>query len=369
LREIGIEELLVRDPVQLDTPEARDLLRGRIVLVTGAAGSIGSELSRQISRFEPGRLILLDINESGLHDLQQQLGGSTELSLVDIRDRQHLRYVFDRSRPDVVFHAAAYKHVPILERAPLAALATNVGGTANVLACCMATDVRAFVFISTDKAVEPTNVLGYTKRFGEILTISASREFNRNYTVVRFGNVLASSGSAVPTFAQQIDSGGPVTVTHPEATRYFMTIPEAAGLVIEAGAIAEPGDLLVLEMGPPVSILELVRRMIRLRGLRTPTDLEIEFTGLRPGEKLHERLFFTNEKALATRHPQVRRVVASGATPTLSQAQAAAREIEECVAAHDPDRGLFVTRRFIGDPDALQTPDQLPSRIVEFPRA
>src|SRR5439155_10969106 len=165
------------DPVQLDTPEARDFLRGRVVLVTGAAGSIGSELSRQISRFEPGRLILLDINESGLHDLQQQLGGSTELSLADIRDRQHLRFVFDRSHPDVVFHAAAYKHVPILERAPLAALATNVAGTANVLACCIATDVRGFVFISTDKAVEPTNVLGYTKRFGEILTIAASREF------------------------------------------------------------------------------------------------------------------------------------------------------------------------------------------------
>jgi FlaA1/EpsC-like NDP-sugar epimerase len=180
---------------------------------------------------------------------------------------------------------------------------------------------------------------------------------------------LASSGSAVPTFAQQIDSGGPVTVTHPDATRYFMTIPEAAGLVIEAGAIAEPGDLLVLEMGPPVSILELVRRMIRLRGLRTPTDIQIEFTGLRPGEKLHERLFFANETALTTRHPQVRRIVASEAMPSLSQAQAAAREIEECVTAHDPDRGLFVTRRFIGDPDALQTPDQRPSRVVEFPRA
>jgi FlaA1/EpsC-like NDP-sugar epimerase len=368
LREIGIEELLVRDPVQLDTPEARDFLRGRTVLVTGAAGSIGGELSRQISRFEPGRLILLDTSESGLHDLQQQVGVSAELALVDVRDRQHLRFVFERARPEVVFHAAAYKHVPILERAPLAALATNVVGTANVLACCVATDVRGFVFVSTDKAVEPTNVLGYTKRFGEVLTIAASREFNRSYAVVRFGNVLASSGSAVPTFAQQIDRGGPVTVTHPEATRYFMTIPEAAGLVIEAGAIAEPGDLLVLEMGPPVIILELVRRMIRLRGLRTPADVQIEFTGLRPGEKMHERLFFVNEVAGPTQHPHVRRVLTSGALPSLSQLQAAARQIEECVSAHDPERGLAIARRLIGDP-GVQTSDELPNRVVDFPRA
>jgi FlaA1/EpsC-like NDP-sugar epimerase len=368
LREIGIDELLVRDPVQLDTPEARDFLRGRIVLVTGAAGSIGSELSRQISRFEPGRLILLDTSESGLHDLQQQLGGSTEIALVDIRDRQHLRFVFERSHPDVVFHAAAYKHVPILERAPLAALATNVVGTANVLACCIAAEVRGFVFVSTDKAVEPTNVLGYTKRFGEILTIAASREFGRNYAVVRFGNVLASSGSAVPTFAQQIDNGGPVTVTHPEATRYFMTIPEAAGLVIEAGAIAEPGDLLVLEMGAPVPILDLVRRMITLRGLRTPADIPIEFTGLRPGEKMHESLFFPNERALATRHSHVRRVAATGTMPSLAEVQAAARRIEECVSSQDADGGLAVARQLIGDPDAVKTPDRETTRVVDFRR-
>jgi len=236
-----------------------------------------------------------------------------------------------------------------------------------VLACCLATDVRGFVFVSTDKAVEPTNVLGYTKRFGEVLTIAASREFNRNYAVVRFGNVLASSGSAVPTFAQQIDNGGPVTVTDPEATRYFMTIPEAAGLVIEAGAIAEPGDLLVLDMGAPVSILDLVRRMIRLRGLRTPADIAIQFTALRPGEKLHEQLFFPDEEPLATRHPKVKRVVAAN-VPSLSLAHSAAREIEQCVAGQDADGGLAVVRRLIGDPGIQQGLLPASTKVIDFPR-
>lgn len=368
LREIGVDELLARDPVQLDTPEARDYLRGRVVLVTGAAGSIGSELCRQIARFEPARLILLDSNESGLHELHGELEGITQIALADIRDRRHLRHIFDRSRPEIVFHAAAYKHVPILEREPLAALATNVIGAANVLESCAATDVRRFVFISTDKAVEPTNVLGYTKRFGELLSITASRELSREYAVVRFGNVLGSSGSAVPTFARQIDNGGPVTVTHPEATRYFMTISEAAGLVIEAGAIALPGDLLVLDMGEPVPILELVRRMIALRGLRTPSDIEIRLTGLRPGEKLHERLFFPHEAPLPTRHPRVSRVQRAVGTHTLLQLQAAVREIEHCVAEQDADAGLAVVRRLIGDPDALLVEDPVERNATKFIR-
>jgi FlaA1/EpsC-like NDP-sugar epimerase len=368
LREIGVDELLARDPVRLDTPEARDYLRGRVVLVTGAAGSIGSELCRQIARFEPARLILLDSNESGLHELHTQLGGASQIALADIRDRNHLRYVFDRSRPEIVFHAAAYKHVPILEREPLAALATNVVGAANVLECCAAADVRRFVFISTDKAVEPTNVLGYTKRFGELLSLTASRELSREYAVVRFGNVLGSSGSAVPTFARQIDKGGPVTVTHPEATRYFMTISEAAGLLIEAGAIALPGDLLVLDMGAPVLILELVRRMVALRGLRTPTDIEIQLTGLRPGEKLHERLFFEHEAPLRTRHPRVNRVQRADGVHTLAEFEAAVREIEHHVAAQDADRGLAVVRRVIGDPDALLVGDALDRKATNFVR-
>jgi FlaA1/EpsC-like NDP-sugar epimerase len=367
LREIGIDELLVRDPVKLDTPEARDYLRGRVVLITGAAGSIGSELARQIARFEPARLILLDINESGLHDVHRGLEGAAEIALADIRDRHHLRYIFERSKPEIVFHAAAYKHVPILEREPLAALATNIGGTFNVLASCASADVRCFVFISTDKAVEPTNVLGYTKRFGELLTIATSRELSRDYAVVRFGNVLGSSGSAVPTFAQQIDAGGPVTVTDSHATRYFMTIAEAAGLVIEAGAIAQPGDLLVLDMGSPVLILELVRRMIRLRGLRTPGDIEIRLTGLRPGEKLHEQLFFRNEAPVGTRHPRVHRVQTSVGLPRLGSLSTAAREIQRLVIAQDAVGGLALARQLIGDPDAGEL-GQDESKVVDFPR-
>jgi len=312
LRPLRIEELLGRDAVNLDTSEAREFLRGRRVLITGAAGSIGSELARQVSAFEPAALLLLDTSESGLHDVRESLGrGRERIVLGDVRDESRMLRLFESERPEVVFHAAAYKHVPILEQEPAQAIMTNVLGTASVLAAALGSGVEHFVFISTDKAVAPTSVLGLTKRFGELLTLAHAGSFGRRYCVVRFGNVLGSVGSVVPIFERQIDAGGPVTVTHPKATRYFMTIAEAVGLVIEAGAIARVGDLLVLDMGAPVSIDELARKMIRLRGLRTPQDIAIEHIGLRPGEKLHEDLFFPSEARVGSEHPRVHRAEGS----------------------------------------------------------
>jgi FlaA1/EpsC-like NDP-sugar epimerase len=346
LREIAIEELLARDPVHLDTPEARDYLRGRTVLVTGAAGSIGSELSIQLARFGPARLVLLDTNESGLHAITSRVQ-SAELLLADIRDRPTLRYHFESVRPHIVFHAAAYKHVPILERAPLAGIVTNVLGTANVIECSASVDAERLVFISSDKAVEPTSVLGYTKRFGELLTLSAARSLERSYVAVRFGNVLGSSGSVVPIFTRQIDNGGPVTVTDRRATRYFMTIEEAAGLVIEAAAVALPGQLMVLDMGEPVSILELAERMIRLRGLRVGADVRVEIVGLRPGEKMHEQLLFPTETAVATRHPGVKRATWDVTLPTYDELRGVVQEIERLAADQDATSAIELIRNAI----------------------
>ncbi len=350
LRPIGVEELLAREPVNMDLPEADAYVRGHVVLVTGAAGSIGSELARQLARRGARMLLLLDINESGLHDVRLDIGADapTELVLGDVRDERWLDQVFRRYSPEAVFHAAAYKHVPIVETSPLAGISSNVIGTARVLEAANRYDVRRFVFISSDKAVQPINVLGLTKRFGELLTVAHARERQREYSAVRFGNVLASSGSVIPLFSRQIDAGGPVTVTHPEATRYFMTINEAAGLVIIAGAIANTGDLLVLDMGSPVSIAELARNMIRLRGLRTPADVDIQYIGLRPGEKLHEELLFPQEVATGTPHPRVMRVSAGADAPTLADLFVVVRDLESRIASQDAEGALSVLRSALG---------------------
>lgn len=331
LRQLDIDDLLQREPVTLDTPDTRRFLEAKRVLVTGAAGSIGSELARRSLEVSPADLVLLDSNESRLYDVLSSLGreASARLLLGDVRDRRQLQRDLALARPDVIFHTAAYKHVPILEAQPLPALGTNVLGTANLLAAAEELDVPSVVFVSSDKAVAPANVLGLTKRFGELLTVAYARERRRRYTIVRFGNVLGSSGSVVPTFNRQIDAGGPVTVTHPEATRYFMTISEAAGLVIRAAAIGEPGDLLLLDMGEPVPIVDLARTMIWLRGLRSPDDVAIEFTGLRPGEKLHEELWVSDERPAPTAHPRVLRAGGRVVAPPLSEML----EVVELVAA------------------------------------
>jgi FlaA1/EpsC-like NDP-sugar epimerase len=368
LQPIGIEELLAREPVNLANPETTQHYSGRRVLVTGAAGSIGSELSRQLMHLSPARLFLLDTNESGLHAVHQSLGESSDVEIVlgDIRDVSWLQHTFRQVRPEVVFHAAAYKHVPILERTPLPGIATNVIGTANVLDAVREVGAERFVFVSTDKAVEPTSVLGYTKRFGELMTLAEAREAGRHYGVVRFGNVLGSAGSAVPVFASQIDHGGPVTVTHPEATRYFMTVEEAVALLIQAGALAMPADILVLDMGLPVSITELAQRMIRLRGLRTPADIQIEYVGLRPGEKLHEQLLSPQEEASGTSHPRVMRVRALGDAeaelPSRETFRGATRAIGERLGENDAEGALEILAGAIGGATAQRSAGMLVDR-------
>jgi FlaA1/EpsC-like NDP-sugar epimerase len=352
LRPIGIEELLERQAADLSTPDVREMLRGKRVLVTGAAGSIGSEISRLVSLLEPACVAVVDTNETGLHDLVQGLNPTApvEMLLGDIKDRAWLAHVFATIRPEVVFHAAAYKHVPILERLPLPGIATNVIGTANLLATAAAAGVERFIFISSDKAVAPQSVLGMTKRFGELLTLAYAHAGQRHYAVVRFGNVLGSSGSVVPLFTRQIDGGGPVTVTHPDITRYFMTVGEAAGLVLEAGAIAQPGDILVLDMGKPIPIVELAEKMIRLRGLRVDTDVRIVFTGLRPGEKMHEDLFYPSEKALDTSHARVKRVEADVETPTVDAMQMLVRNLEEHLAPEETECLVALLRGAVAEP-------------------
>ncbi len=296
-------DLLGRHQVETNVAEISQYLTGKVVVVTGAGGSIGSELCRQIANFEPAELIMVDRDESALHGVQLSLEGralldSPNLLLLDIRDRARVKRLFMERRPDVVFHAAALKHLPLLQAHPVEALKTNVWGTSSVLDAAMASGVTTFVNISTDKAANPISVLGYSKRIAEGLTADAATSCGQRYLSVRFGNVLGSRGSVLTTFRAQIAAGGPLTVTHPDATRFFMTIEEAVQLVIQAGALGDPGEALVLDMGDPVRIAEVARRLAGLAAVPVP----IEFTGLRPGEKLHEDLFGDFEDARTPRH-------------------------------------------------------------------
>jgi len=308
LRPVDVEDLLGREPTPIDLEQVRSTIANRCVVVTGAAGSIGSELCRQITKLAPSRLVLLDIDETRLYELWLEIDavatGVPVMCLCDIRDIGGLDAVMRAYRPDVVLHAAAYKHVPLMELAPAEAVKTNVLGTRNVVECCERNGVERFVLISTDKAVAPVNVMGLTKALAERIMLDATRRGRLNAVAVRFGNVLASRGSVVPIFAEQLRRGGPLTVTDPEVTRYFMTIPEAARLVLQAQAIGNPGDVFALEMGEPVRIVDLARKMIALSGV--PAD--IEFVGLRPGEKLHESLVTESEHLLPTERDKILRV-------------------------------------------------------------
>lgn len=293
-RDLEIADLLPRPAVNLDMAQVAELLRGKRVLITGAGGSIGSEILRQVVSFAPTSVIALDNDESHLHDAMLTLANAedaVQVVLCDIRNRRRLEQLFSRARPQVVFHAAAYKHVPVLEKHPQEAIETNVIGTDNVIACCQQYGADRFVLISTDKAVAPANVMGASKRVAEILVQAASSTSESCvFTAVRFGNVLASRGSVVPTFLSQIKRGRPVTITDPEMTRYFMTIPEAVQLVLQAASMAVGGEIHVLDMGEPVRIIDLAHRMIRLGGLVPGRDIGIEIVGWRPGEKLSEVL-------------------------------------------------------------------------------
>jgi FlaA1/EpsC-like NDP-sugar epimerase len=300
----------------LETENIREILKGRVVMVSGAGGSIGSELCRQIVSFHPQRLLLLEQSEVQMFLIEQELihagHGSIVLPLVaDVLDLPRMKHIYQRFQPEVVFHAAAHKHVPMMESQPSEAIKNNVFGTVQIAELAFAHGVARFVMISTDKAINPTSVMGATKRMAEIFlqALHASGNGQTKFMAVRFGNVLGSSGSVIPIFNQQIAAGGPVKVTHPEVTRYFMTIPEAVGLVLQSAAQGEGGEIFLLDMGKPVKILDLAKQLIELSGLRPQEDIEIEFIGLRPGEKLFEELSYKAENLSSTNHPKIMRLV------------------------------------------------------------
>jgi FlaA1/EpsC-like NDP-sugar epimerase len=307
---VEVEDLLGREPVKVNLEEMAGYLAGRVALVTGAGGSIGSELCRQIARFGPKKLVLLGHGENSIYNIHQELSARyPELDLVpaivDVRDAPAVRRVFKVHQPGAVFHAAAHKHVPLMEENALEAVKNNVLGTLYVARAAREYNAHTFVLISTDKAVNPVSIMGATKRVAEMIVQEMAAQGKTRFVAVRFGNVLGSRGSVLPLFKKQIAGGGPVTVTHPEMTRYFMTIPEAVQLVIQAGAMARGGEIFVLDMGEPVKIVELAETMIRLSGFEPGEDIEIVYTGLRPGEKLSEELFARTEKVDATRHERI----------------------------------------------------------------
>ena len=307
---VNIEDLLGRSPIVLDENRISNQLTGQTILVSGAAGSIGSGLVKQIARYNPGKLILLDQAESPLYDLQIELGASNtdlnfEVVIGDIRSVERMERLFDFFRPNFVFHAAAYKHVPMMENNPSEAVLTNVLGTKNLVDLSKRFEVKKFVMISTDKAVNPTNVMGASKRIAEIYAQMANTDGSTRFVTTRFGNVLGSNGSVIPLFQRQIEQGGPITVTDERVTRFFMTIPEACQLVLEAGSMGEGGEIFVFDMGESVKIIDLAKKMIQLSGLQLGKDIEIRVTGLRPGEKLYEELLAKEENTIATHHPKI----------------------------------------------------------------
>lgn len=310
IRKVSIEDLLGREPIQLDLEGIEGFIRGKRVLVTGAGGSIGSELCRQIVRFEPASLTLVERSEFQLFEIHSELAQSFDAERVtprmcDVCDSKRLEHVFEADRPQVVFHAAAHKHVPMMEWNPGEAVKNNVFGTRKVADMAHRFEAERFVLVSTDKAVNPTSIMGATKRVGEMYVQSLSQRSKTKFVAVRFGNVLGSAGSVIPTFQRQIAAGGPVTVTHPEMVRYFMTIPEACQLVLQAGSFGGGGEIFVLDMGTPVKISDLARDLIRLSGFDPESEIRIEYTGVRPGEKLFEELGFDGEKMNKTRHPKI----------------------------------------------------------------
>lgn len=309
-RDVEIEDLLGREPIKLNNKDIKDLINKKVILVTGGGGSIGSELCRQIIQFNPERLVIVDIYENNLYDIEQELKANypkanIEAIVASIRDKKRLDEIFAQFKPYLVFHAAAHKHVPLMETSPLEAIKNNVFGTYNVVNCADEFNVKRFVLISTDKAVNPTNIMGATKRLCEMIIQAKNKVSNTEYAAVRFGNVLGSNGSVIPLFKKQIEKGGPVTVTHKDITRFFMTIPEAVSLVLQAMSYANGGEIFVLDMGEPVKIYSMAENLIRLSGLEPNVDIQIKITGLRPGEKLYEELLMAEEGLQETRHEKI----------------------------------------------------------------
>lgn len=309
IKKIKIEDLLERDEIVLDKQKTYDQLHGKTILVTGAAGSIGSEIVRQVINYNPKKIVLLDQAESAIYDLVNELKEHNQTSfeevIADVRNLERMENVFNFFRPQVVYHAAAYKHVPLMEMNPSEAISTNVGGTKIVADLAVKYETDKFVLVSTDKAVNPTSVMGASKRAAEIYTQALGKTSKTKFITTRFGNVLGSNGSVIPLFKKQIEKGGPLTITHPEITRYFMTIPEACQLVLEAGCMGNGGEIFIFDMGESVKIVDLANKMIRLSGLTVGKDIEIAFTGLRPGEKLYEELLNNSENTLPTHNKQI----------------------------------------------------------------
>jgi len=359
IRPVQVQDVLGREQVEVDFHEVAEYLEGQVVLVTGAGGSIGSELCRQIARVRPSRLILVDNAEGPLFEIERELVTERDFTaalpkLIDVKNRKALkREVFEKYKPTVVFHAAAYKHVAMLETHPLESVRNNVAGTRILVELAAEFGVERFVFISTDKAVNPKTVMGQSKALCEWIVESFGhrRDVSTRFVAVRFGNVLNSSGSVIPIFRKQIERGGPVTVTHPEMTRYFMTIPEAVSLVVQAGAIGGRGQVFVLDMGEPVKIVDLAQNMIRLSGRDPKTDIDITFVGVRPGEKLHEELWTDGEKVGPTSHPKILRA----ARPPID--------------AEWLDEGLTELERMVGRGETLDVVSRLTAMLREPKRA
>jgi FlaA1/EpsC-like NDP-sugar epimerase len=363
IREVAVEDLLGRKPVQLDQKRISERIQGQVVMVTGAAGSIGSELCRQIAHFRPLALIGFDAAETPLFQLNREMERNfpdlafyPEIGSITRPDT--LRRVMQRHGPTILYHAAAYKHVPMMEMHVFAAVENNVFGTWNVAHAAAENGVRDFVMISTDKAVRPTSMMGATKRMAEMAIRVFQEETATKYVAVRFGNVLGSNGSVVPIFKEQIAAGGPVTVTHPEITRYFMTIPEAAQLVLQAFSMGKGGEVFVLDMGEPVKIVDLARDLILLSGLQPDRDIHIEYSGLRPGEKLYEELNLGDEKLVPTAHTKIASFV-SPMNPDPKRMRARLRELQRIADKQDVGRLILLLKELIPD----YNPD---SRLLEI---
>jgi FlaA1/EpsC-like NDP-sugar epimerase len=353
LRAVQVEDILGREPVQLDPAAVGAYVRGRTVLVTGAGGSIGSELCRQLLRMEVGRLVMVDHAENNLFQIDRELRGGTRVEIVpeiaDVRDAARMDVVFETQQPAVVFHAAAYKHVPLMERHPVQALRNNALATRTVARLAARHSVDRFVLVSTDKAVYPKTAMGASKALAEwVVEALGQVEHETTFVAVRFGNVLGSSGSVVPIFREQIARGGPVTVTHPEMTRYFMTIHEAAQLIVQAGGVGRGGDVFVLDMGDPVRIIDLAQDMIRLSGLEPERDIEITITGIRPGEKLHEGLFEDSEEVERTHHDKLMRSRRAPISPEWLEAELDA--VERLANEGDEPGAVELVRAMIANP-------------------
>ena len=347
IRDVAIEDVLGREPVQLDEAEVESSIRGRRVLVTGAGGSIGSELCRQVARFNPAQLVLVERFENALFEIHRELtqgfpGLALSAEVADICDARRIERVFAKAKPQVVFHAAAHKHVPMMEHNPGEALKNNIGGTRMIARLADRYGTEQFVMVSTDKAVNPTSVMGATKRAAELVCQACAQHSKTRFVTVRFGNVLGSNGSVIPIFKQQIAQGGPITVTHPDMQRYFMTIPEASQLVMQAGAMGQGGEVLILDMGQPVKIVDLAKDLISLSGLRPGEDIEIVFSGVRPGEKLFEELSTGAESADKTKHPKI--FIGHVAAPAAAEIEAV---VEQLLAIAD-DGEFAAIRTMLG---------------------